>query len=329
MIVPPIAQIDVNQESLRKRSVKLATQPITIVDSEREYHTGDVVAVNDTFLCYVVKGQKIRVLARKHSARALLRCGGDVADLRFVRANDDTLVGVTSSGDLYVWTLRLTADAIAESLVGHAQLNADAGAVCGIERVALHAVDDGASTSVVVGIVYTVANNLSQFHMFSLSTLTSLYAAATAAAAAQQPGAAAATPPPSVAPPIRVTQLDAAVGSHCLATTARANDLCFAQSRSAAHTRGAVGLANGDVLLFVADNGGVAGNIVALYNSATSASDASRWARGITSIRFIGPGCRLLLVGASGNTEFQLWLLNDTGVGVRACLQVKDIIGLE
>lgn len=178
VIVPPIAQIDVNQDSLRKRSVKLATQTITIVDSERDYHTGDVVAVNDTFLCYVVKGQKIRVLARKHSARALLRCGGDVADLRFVGTDDDTLIGVTASGELYVWTLRLTSDAIVDTLIGHAQLN-DGVALAGIERVALHAVD----TAVVVGIIYTNNNNnknnnssLSQFHMFALSTLTKLYA---------------------------------------------------------------------------------------------------------------------------------------------------------
>jgi hypothetical protein len=156
LLTPELTQVDVNQDALHKKQIQLSTKPITIVESDREYHTGDVIAVNESFICYAVKGAKIRVLARHHTARALLRtCEGEVADLRFVGARVNTLVGVSSRGQCCVWSLRLESGAaapvIVDTLLGQLQL-ADGVTANGIERVAISSVD---ASNVFAGVLFT------------------------------------------------------------------------------------------------------------------------------------------------------------------------------
>ena len=148
---PSSVQIDVNQDSLHKRAVVSSSQPITIVESQRAYRAGDIVAANGDFLCYVVKGTKVRVLSRVSNARALLRADdSDIVDVCFVRAY---LVAATAGGRLVGWSLALSDDAatIVDALVLNMQLPS-AYAVSGIERIVCSECGNGPPA---LGVLYT------------------------------------------------------------------------------------------------------------------------------------------------------------------------------
>ncbi|CAG8456437.1 3148_t:CDS:10 [Funneliformis mosseae] len=60
-----------NENILSRKDLELTT--ITLVPSELEYRAGKLIAVNGLYICYAVKGGKIRVISTLYGSKTLLR----------------------------------------------------------------------------------------------------------------------------------------------------------------------------------------------------------------------------------------------------------------
>jgi hypothetical protein len=95
--------------------VHLSAKPITVVPAGTVAYScsSQLVAVCARFVCYTVKGSKVRALSRHSPVRTLLRAhAAPVTDLRFVAKaaaadDDDKLVSVAQDGSLGCWRLTL------------------------------------------------------------------------------------------------------------------------------------------------------------------------------------------------------------------------------
>lgn len=83
---------------------QLEVTPITLLNSPPVYQRGSLIAVNHNYICYVVKGNMIRVINIFSAKRALLRGHTKgITDLRFCGGNGDVLASVAADGRLLVW----------------------------------------------------------------------------------------------------------------------------------------------------------------------------------------------------------------------------------
>lgn len=63
---------------------ELEVTPITLYSSEYVYRSGNLITVNNYFICYIVKGELIRVLHKRSAARGLLKGHNTtITDLKF------------------------------------------------------------------------------------------------------------------------------------------------------------------------------------------------------------------------------------------------------
>ncbi|XP_070576076.1 enhancer of mRNA-decapping protein 4-like isoform X2 [Ptychodera flava] len=90
-------------------SSKVKISPVTNYDWELKYYTGNLVAINNTYVAYALKGRDsyvVRVINFKTSDRVLLKgFSGVVIDLAFGHLNSNTLACIDEQGNLFVWDL--------------------------------------------------------------------------------------------------------------------------------------------------------------------------------------------------------------------------------
>ncbi|XP_077982261.1 enhancer of mRNA-decapping protein 4-like [Glandiceps talaboti] len=90
-------------------SNKVRISPVVNYDWEHKYYTGNLVAINNTYIAYALKGRTgyvVRVIDRNTSERVLLKgFVGVVIDLAFGHLNSNTLACIDEQGNLFVWDL--------------------------------------------------------------------------------------------------------------------------------------------------------------------------------------------------------------------------------
>ncbi|XP_006822030.2 enhancer of mRNA-decapping protein 4-like [Saccoglossus kowalevskii] len=90
-------------------SNKVKISPVTNYDWEQKYYTGNLVAVNHTYIAYALKGRTgyvVRVINSQTSERVLLKgFVGIVVDLSFAHITSNTLACIDEQGNLFVWDL--------------------------------------------------------------------------------------------------------------------------------------------------------------------------------------------------------------------------------
>eukprot|EP01090_Pellita_catalonica_P016979 TRINITY_DN502_c0_g1_i1.p1 TRINITY_DN502_c0_g1~~TRINITY_DN502_c0_g1_i1.p1 ORF type:complete len:1115 (-),score=261.55 TRINITY_DN502_c0_g1_i1:90-3434(-) len=85
---------------------QLEVTAITIYSSEVLHYLGARIAVNSNYICYVVKGNMIRVINIYSAQRCLLRGHHQpVTDLQFFSKDDDILGSVGEDGQIYIWKI--------------------------------------------------------------------------------------------------------------------------------------------------------------------------------------------------------------------------------
>ncbi|CAI2170487.1 3018_t:CDS:10, partial [Funneliformis geosporum] len=103
-----------NENVLSRKDLELTT--ITLVPSELEYRAGKSIAVNGLYICYAVKGGKIRVISTLYGSKTLLRnhdkyildmCIQDVLSDEFIDDELETqlLLAVGIDSKITVWEL--------------------------------------------------------------------------------------------------------------------------------------------------------------------------------------------------------------------------------
>ncbi|XP_030831075.1 enhancer of mRNA-decapping protein 4 isoform X2 [Strongylocentrotus purpuratus] len=97
-------------ESSIPGSSKVKITPVVNYEWEAKYYFGNLVAVNDTFLVYVLRiqsGYGLRILNRRSTVRALLKGFSCVIiDIAFAFHNADILGCVDQRGNLSVWHIK-------------------------------------------------------------------------------------------------------------------------------------------------------------------------------------------------------------------------------
>ncbi|EGG15748.1 hypothetical protein DFA_10591 [Cavenderia fasciculata] len=113
-------EITIDQSIAMKYISDLESQTITIIPSSLKYLWGRLISVNNNYICYAVKGEKIRVLERSSSQKALIKdIVGTITDMQFFNDQSNLLACVTDSGALYVYDIESnpsTAGAISTQL---------------------------------------------------------------------------------------------------------------------------------------------------------------------------------------------------------------------
>ncbi|GAM28711.1 hypothetical protein SAMD00019534_118870 [Acytostelium subglobosum LB1] len=110
--------ISVDEAQPMKKLVDLESQPITLIPSTIRYLWGSLISVNDNFICYVVKNEKIRVLQRSSIQRALIKdIHGIVTDIQFIDDKVDLLSCTTENGIVYIFDIGATSSTINPQLL--------------------------------------------------------------------------------------------------------------------------------------------------------------------------------------------------------------------
>ncbi|XP_033625573.1 enhancer of mRNA-decapping protein 4-like isoform X2 [Asterias rubens] len=97
------------RDSSAPGSNKVKITPVVKYDWEHKYYIGDLVAVNQSYLVYVLKiqsGYGLRILDRRTSVRALLK-GFDfiITDVAFAHHQSNTLGCIDRIGNITVWNI--------------------------------------------------------------------------------------------------------------------------------------------------------------------------------------------------------------------------------
>ena len=103
-----------------KSSASIDTQPITIVPSKMEYKLGRSIQVCKDFICYAVRGGKIRVIGQVQGEMILLREHTmAVLDLDLLQEQEHhaKLVSTSSDDTVGIWHLSLGKEEILSQLV--------------------------------------------------------------------------------------------------------------------------------------------------------------------------------------------------------------------
>ncbi|KAJ3087562.1 hypothetical protein HK102_010767 [Quaeritorhiza haematococci] len=99
----------------------LSPQTITLVPSKVEYKKGKTIAVNRDYICYGVRGGRIRVIGQQTGSMILLRGHNQsILDVCITDSRDSHaayLVSVAADDTLYVWELNLDGDEISSKAV--------------------------------------------------------------------------------------------------------------------------------------------------------------------------------------------------------------------
>uniref|UniRef100_A0A3B3R8C7 Enhancer of mRNA-decapping protein 4 n=1 Tax=Paramormyrops kingsleyae TaxID=1676925 RepID=A0A3B3R8C7_9TELE len=119
-----VASHDSNIKSEARSSNKVKIQPMANYDWEHKYYYGNLIAVSNSYLAYVIRGHNssamIRVLSVNAAERALLKgFAGVVADLAFSHLDSDQLACVDEAGGLFVWQLSSRGGKIRDEIIVH------------------------------------------------------------------------------------------------------------------------------------------------------------------------------------------------------------------
>ncbi|XP_077372595.1 enhancer of mRNA-decapping protein 4 [Festucalex cinctus] len=114
----------INSKARGSNMVKI--QPVAKYDWEHKYHYGRLIAVSNSFMAYAIRGANnqamIRVLSVDTAERSLLKgFTGAVTDLAFAHLDSPLLGCVDEAGNLMVWELTCTGNAILDQIVVHIQ----------------------------------------------------------------------------------------------------------------------------------------------------------------------------------------------------------------
>ncbi|XP_038067603.1 enhancer of mRNA-decapping protein 4-like isoform X2 [Patiria miniata] len=97
------------RDSSAPGSSKVKTTPVVKYDWEHKYYVGNLVAVNQTYLVYVLKiqsGYGLRILNKHTSVRALLKGFEDIiTDVAFAHHQSNVLGCIDRLGNLTVWQI--------------------------------------------------------------------------------------------------------------------------------------------------------------------------------------------------------------------------------
>mmetsp|Transcript_43107 Transcript_43107/g.71781 ORF Transcript_43107/g.71781 Transcript_43107/m.71781 type:complete len:1471 (+) Transcript_43107:67-4479(+) len=100
---PTLTKEDAGQSSGERQ---LEVTPITLYNTEYVYNFGALIAVNNTYICYAIKGGQIRVINKNSGGRALLKAHTQpITDLRFFSPDVDVLASVGRDGNVFVWRI--------------------------------------------------------------------------------------------------------------------------------------------------------------------------------------------------------------------------------
>jgi WD40 repeat protein len=303
--------VDVRQLPTSTSTVHLSAKPITVVPATAPaYNPGaTLLAVNARFVCYTVRGSKIRALSRSTSARTLIRAHESaVTDLRFHAAvDDDLLVSVSRDGALGVWRLVLadpgTAaasaspdDGVVATLVAHVLLDDSLSAVDGFMRVLCPAAPAGGSPRV-----------LALWHHATTGAHVALLDVDRISIGQLGVGALKMSDVPALSPQSRIFHIK----SDRVAAL-RVNDLDVSASGMVI----ALACSDSTVQLISSYDGTLVSTLV-VPPSAEPAGE--RDVAGVSAVRFAGASLTLLTATRS-NTHFQLWNLATSAIVARLAL---------
>eukprot|EP01133_Synstelium_polycarpum_P016013 gene16013-19059_t len=100
------AEIVLDESKTMRNHPDLECHTITIIPSTSSYRWGCLVAVNSAYICYVVKGEKIRVLERMSTNRLLIKdIIGEITDIQFTNKSQSVLSCATNAGLVFVFEI--------------------------------------------------------------------------------------------------------------------------------------------------------------------------------------------------------------------------------
>ncbi|XP_041046854.1 enhancer of mRNA-decapping protein 4 isoform X3 [Carcharodon carcharias] len=119
-----VASNDSSISNKARGSNKVKIQPVAKYEWEQKYYYGNLIAVSNQYLAYVIRGANgigmVRVLSVGMAERTLLKgFTGGVADLSFAHLNSNQLACVDEAGNLFVWQLNEENGKIQEKIVVH------------------------------------------------------------------------------------------------------------------------------------------------------------------------------------------------------------------
>ncbi|XP_048461648.1 enhancer of mRNA-decapping protein 4 isoform X3 [Rhincodon typus] len=119
-----VASNDSSISNKARGSNKVKIQPVAKYEWEQKYYYGNLIAVSNQYLAYVIRGANgvgmVRVLSVGMAERTLLKGFTEgVADLGFAHLNSNQLACVDEAGNLFVWQLNEESGKIQEKLIVH------------------------------------------------------------------------------------------------------------------------------------------------------------------------------------------------------------------
>ncbi|XP_059507616.1 enhancer of mRNA-decapping protein 4 isoform X3 [Stegostoma tigrinum] len=119
-----VASNDSSISNKARGSNKVKIQPVAKYEWEQKYYYGNLIAVSNQYLAYVIRGPNgvgmVRVLSVGMAERTLLKGFTEgVADLGFAHLNSNQLACVDEAGNLFVWQLNEESGKIQEKLIVH------------------------------------------------------------------------------------------------------------------------------------------------------------------------------------------------------------------
>ncbi|XP_060694158.1 enhancer of mRNA-decapping protein 4 isoform X1 [Hemiscyllium ocellatum] len=119
-----VASNDSSISNKARGSNKVKIQPVAKYEWEQKYYYGNLIAVSNQYLAYVIRGANgvgmVRVLSVGMAERTLLKGFTEgVADLGFAHLNSNQLACVDEAGNLFVWQLNEENGKIQEKLIVH------------------------------------------------------------------------------------------------------------------------------------------------------------------------------------------------------------------
>eukprot|EP00894_Picocystis_sp_ML_P001931 jgi/Pico_ML_1/52448/g3152.t1 len=97
---------DVDEPRDKSNQAQLSVSPITMYNSDGKPR-GRIIAVNENYICYGLKGGPIRVLSQKTGIKTLLRGhSAPVSDMAFFSPKMDVLGSVSDDGKLFIRRLK-------------------------------------------------------------------------------------------------------------------------------------------------------------------------------------------------------------------------------
>ena len=118
-----VYQSDPNQN----KSNPLEVTPITLYNTEAGYNLGKLIAVNNKYICYGIRGGMIRAINQTSVLRCLLRGHPEpITDLTFYNNEMDQLASCGPER-VFIWTLSEQSDEKGEECIGSEEVSETCG----------------------------------------------------------------------------------------------------------------------------------------------------------------------------------------------------------